>query len=203
MRYDGTLKMWNEQRGFGFIQRDGGGEVFVHAKGFAHGISRLAVGDRLTFEIEVAPDGRQRAHSARVQRARSRLGAWLNAPSAPGTLPRLLVLPLFAGLWLYVDARWGVSPITMAVYGGVSVLTLLVYAIDKRSASNDRRRIPESQLHNLGLMCGWPGAVVAQQILRHKTSKTEFVLKFWATVTFNVIGFVAWHRFALTQYMSW
>lgn len=38
---------------------------------------------------------------------------------------------------------------------------------------------------------GWPGALVAQQLLRHKTAKAEFISKFWATVTLNLAGLVA------------
>jgi uncharacterized membrane protein YsdA (DUF1294 family) len=42
----------------------------------------------------------------------------------------------------------------------------------------------------LGLLCGWPGAVLAQKMLRHKTAKTSFQITFWATVVLNVAGFV-------------
>jgi uncharacterized membrane protein YsdA (DUF1294 family) len=45
----------------------------------------------------------------------------------------------------------------------------------------------------LGLACGWPGALLAQQLLRHKTAKGSFVATFWGTVVVNVAGFVALH----------
>ncbi|WP_040500587.1 DUF1294 domain-containing protein, partial [Ideonella sp. B508-1] len=54
-------------------------------------------------------------------------------------------------------------------------------------------RTPESTLHWMGLLCGWPGALLAQQVLRHKTSKTSFIVVFWLTVLVNVVGFVALH----------
>ena len=41
--------------------------------------------------------------------------------------------------------------------------------------------------------CGWPGALLAQQVLRHKTSKTSFIAVFWLTILVNVVGFVALH----------
>jgi uncharacterized membrane protein YsdA (DUF1294 family) len=42
----------------------------------------------------------------------------------------------------------------------------------------------------LGLIGGWPGAIVAQQLLRHKTSKASFRLAFWATVVLNIAAFL-------------
>ena len=38
----------------------------------------------------------------------------------------------------------------------------------------------------LGLLGGWPAAIVAQQRLRHKTAKASFQLKFWLTTTANL-----------------
>ncbi|MFP5462920.1 MAG: DUF1294 domain-containing protein, partial [Gammaproteobacteria bacterium] len=40
---------------------------------------------------------------------------------------------------------------------------------------------------------GWPGALLAQQLLRHKTSKQSFLFGYWTTVLLNVAGFVAVH----------
>jgi uncharacterized membrane protein YsdA (DUF1294 family) len=45
----------------------------------------------------------------------------------------------------------------------------------------------------LALAGGWPGALLAQQLLRHKTSKPGFIAMFWFTVLINVVVFVAWH----------
>ena len=78
-------------------------------------------------------------------------------------------------------------------YAGVSTVAFVAYAIDKSAAIQGRRRTPESTLHLLGLACGWPGALLAQQVLRHKTSKPTFVAVFWATVLANMGAFVAFH----------
>jgi uncharacterized membrane protein YsdA (DUF1294 family) len=43
----------------------------------------------------------------------------------------------------------------------------------------------------LALACGWPGALLAQQWLRHKSAKQEFRAVFWVTVVLNVAGLVA------------
>ncbi|MEP7764671.1 DUF1294 domain-containing protein [Sanguibacter sp. 25GB23B1] len=75
----------------------------------------------------------------------------------------------------------------VAVYGVMSVVCFAAYASDKRSARADRRRVPERTLLDLGLLCGWPGAIVAQQLLRHKTVKQSFRSSFWRTVVVNIL----------------
>lgn len=71
-------------------------------------------------------------------------------------------------------------------YGVASVACFIAYALDKSAAIERRRRIPERALLLLGLFCGWPGGLLAQRLLRHKSSKTSFQLKFWLTVALNL-----------------
>ena len=77
-----------------------------------------------------------------------------------------------------------------AAYAGMSLLTFVVYAIDKAAAQAQRWRTPESTLHLLALAGGWPGALLAQQWLRHKSVKQPFRTVFWLTVVINVAGLV-------------
>jgi uncharacterized membrane protein YsdA (DUF1294 family) len=78
------------------------------------------------------------------------------------------------------------------LYLGMSVVSFIAYAIDKKAAIAGRRRISERTLWLLGLFCGWPGALLAQQTLRHKSSKTSFRVVFLITVVCNlvVVGFI-------------
>ena len=66
----GKLKMWNADRGFGFIAVDGGGPVqFLHAserKAAGMDPDRMKVGDRLTFAAASARDGRNKAGNVRM-----------------------------------------------------------------------------------------------------------------------------------------
>ncbi|HBD19435.1 MAG TPA: DUF1294 domain-containing protein [Arenimonas sp.] len=73
----------------------------------------------------------------------------------------------------------------------MSLMALAAYAIDKSAAQAGRRRIPEKTLHLFALLGGWPGALVAQQWLRHKSVKAGFLGVFWLTVFAN-LGLAAW-----------
>lgn len=73
----------------------------------------------------------------------------------------------------------------------LSIITFVAYALDKNAAQKGNWRTQESTLHMLALVGGWPGAMYAQQKLRHKSVKTEFRQVFWATVVMNV-GALSW-----------
>lgn len=76
-------------------------------------------------------------------------------------------------------------------YSAVSAVTFLAYVSDKRAARRGGRRTPETCLHLLSLAGGWPGALVAQKVARHKTAKASFRFVFWWTVVLNIAAFVA------------
>ena len=69
----------------------------------------------------------------------------------------------------------------------LSVVSFGQYAADKRAAQQNRWRIPESALQLVSLLGGWPGSLVAQRLLRHKTRKTRFLAVFWVMVVLNVL----------------
>lgn len=77
------------------------------------------------------------------------------------------------------------------VYTIMSLATYAVYALDKSAARRRRRRVPERTLHLLALLGGWPGALLAQKHLRHKSVKTAFLLVFWLTVLLNGVLLMA------------
>lgn len=72
-----------------------------------------------------------------------------------------------------------------ALYFAASVITFAVYAWDKSAARNGRWRTRESTLHLLALVGGWPGALLARQLLRHKSSKQSFGRLLYGAVLLN------------------
>jgi uncharacterized membrane protein YsdA (DUF1294 family) len=102
---------------------------------------------------------------------------------------------LAAGLFLLLVALLVISgniPVeVLLVYLVASILAFVLYMADKSAAQRGAWRIQENTLHTFSLFGGWPGAMIAQQILRHKSRKQEFRFVFWITVVVNV-GFFAW-----------
>lgn len=200
MRFDGTLQSWNDERGYGFIEPAAGGEpVFVHIKDFRHPGERPRPGQRVSFEVAPGREGRKRA--VRVEPAakapRRKAGQptrpTRHAPRQPpawSTASRLalaaFVFMLIAGYALGHPPRW-----LLALYPLASLVTFIVYAVDKSAAQAGAWRVSERTLHLLALVGGWPGALVAHQVLRHKSAKAAFLAVFWVTVVLNAVGF-AW-----------
>jgi uncharacterized membrane protein YsdA (DUF1294 family) len=90
---------------------------------------------------------------------------------------------------LVINAAWPLPLWSFGLYVGASILCFIVYAVDKSAARAGRRRVSERTLLLLGLIGGWPGAIVAQQTLRHKTKKVSFRRAFWVSVVVNVVVF--------------
>ena len=80
--------------------------------------------------------------------------------------------------------------VILLAYLVMSVITICAYAIDKYKAKKAMWRTPEKTLHLLELCCGWPGAMLAQMLIRHKSKKLSFRLVFWLMVLANVSAVV-------------
>jgi len=102
-----------------------------------------------------------------------------------------LPILLFAALYAGVTLAWQLPLAVGAAYLALSVACFAGYALDKSAARRGGRRTPERTLLMLGLAGGWPGAVLAQQWLRHKTVKQPFRQLFWCSVAVN-IGCFLW-----------
>ena len=70
----------------------------------------------------------------------------------------------------------------LVIYGLMSVICFTAYYRDKRKAIRRQWRTPESTLHLLELLGGWPGGLLAQRVLRHKIKKVSYQVSFWLIV---------------------
>jgi len=74
MRFEGTLTVWNAERGYGAIAPEQGGqEMFVHVSAFPRDGEPPQIGEALSFEIVTGGDGRKQA--GRIQRVQRAVGA--------------------------------------------------------------------------------------------------------------------------------
>lgn len=188
MRFQGRLTQWNDAKGFGFITPNGGGgRVFIHAKSFRAGGRRPEEGDLLTYELGVDNKGRPRAEEIDfVGRTRQTI-----RPTQTDSKAAPLAALVFSALLIGATFKGFAPRVMLWFYAGASTLAFLLYWMDKRAALTDAWRTPENTLHLCALVGGWPGAVVAQQVLRHKTRKESFRAVFWMTVLLNCAA-VGW-----------
>jgi len=95
-----------------------------------------------------------------------------------------------AGLGRRLGARQGMIPIIASAYVLMSLITFVAYYLDKRAARLGRPRTPEATLHVLELLGGWPGALLAQRLLRHKNAKVGYQVVFWLIGAVHVAGWI-------------
>jgi uncharacterized membrane protein YsdA (DUF1294 family)/cold shock CspA family protein len=188
MRRQGQIAKWNDERGFGFISSsDGGDSVFVHISSLPRSGRRPSVNETVSYTPAFDSQGRPQAKDVRFI---------VGPNTAPSTrqIPRPGIVVPIAFAMSFLIALAGLAAVGwlemtwLALYYGGSIITYGCYSRDKMAAQNLGRRIPESTLHLMSLVGGWPGALIAQVLLRHKTRKPSFLVGYWFTVIVNCIA---------------
>lgn len=184
MNLQGRLTRWNDDKGFGFITpASGGKDVFVHISAY-QGRGRPRANAQVHYQLGMDGDNRPRATRFRTHGAEASstsagvMFAWLMA----------LVVAVMLGVGWWQECLPWMLP---AAYLGMSLVAYLAYRVDKQAAAQGEWRVAESTLHLMELVCGWPGALIAQQSLRHKTRKTSYQLVLWCAVLLNIAA-VSW-----------
>jgi uncharacterized membrane protein YsdA (DUF1294 family)/cold shock CspA family protein len=188
MRYQGRITSWKDDRGFGFITPSGGGEqVFVHISSFADRSRRPIGNEVVTYELQADGQGRPQAHEV------SFVGEG-PLQLLPGTKPvvrAVVIAAIFLAVVASLTAAGRLPLAVLGLYLVASFTAFVAYAWDKSAAQNDAWRTSESALHLLGLVGGWPGALVARHVFRHKSKKRSFIAAFWGKVLVNC-GALVW-----------
>lgn len=199
----GKARDWNDERGYGFITppdaTGDGARTFFHIRDYEQAGRRPEPGELVKYAATRQSDGRWRATGVRraVRPAiSSRISKQApNSPTAPYSIAsgvlRAGVIPAYIAFIAWAIAR-GMMMLEAAFIPAIAcIATYMAYAADKHFAQNNRWRIAEANLHLLELLGGWPGALVAQRILRHKTRKARYRIVFWLMVMLNILAMAA------------
>lgn len=186
-RAHGILDEWNDDRGFGFITpAAGGARVFAHVSAFPRG-HRPVAGCEVTYDETRDERGRPRAGAVAYVKATSP-----RPRVRRGVRPALVVASMFFILLAGLVASDEVHLVVAGAYFLLSCVAFAMYGADKTAALERSWRTPESTLHSVALLGGWPGALVARRFYRHKTTKQPFRTIFWVTVVANCTALAWW-----------
>jgi uncharacterized membrane protein YsdA (DUF1294 family)/cold shock CspA family protein len=210
MNKHGTIVRWDAQRGFGFLRSPAtDADVYFHIRDFrgrggvlpAEGLQveydEIHVGGKGPRAMAIEPVGGAVAQGAVKRAAPSRPGEprreRQRTPGASAEIAAMLLLvPAYAGLLIWAAATGRIAVPLMLCAPLLWVFTFYSYWRDKFAAQRGTWRTPEVVLHVFGLVGGWPGAWLAQRLLRHKSSKRSFRAVFWASVVLHVVVLLAW-----------
>jgi len=131
--------------------------------------------------MSLAPDRDRR--TATAERAGSSRDLSRPLPAAVSWFALVAFVVAFGIAVLTLGLPWWMP----ALYLAMILIAFAAYGFDKAAAGRGARRVSEQTLITLGLVCGWPGALVAQQLFRHKTRKRSFRRTFWTSVVFNLL----------------
>jgi uncharacterized membrane protein YsdA (DUF1294 family)/cold shock CspA family protein len=188
VRLQGKITSWKDDQGYGVVTQNGADRnktAFVHIKAFSERSRRPKLGDLITYEMNLDEKRRFRADDIKfVQRAPAKFSSSDVGGTNTSSLGRVFTY-LFCSALILAVFLGRLPMLILGVYLASSVLAYTAYVMDKAAAESRRWRIAEDTLHIWGLIGGWPGALFAQQRLRHKTSKTSFQVMFGITVILN------------------
>ena len=183
----GTITNWIDEKGFGFITpKLGGRPVFIHINDFSREHKRPIQGLSVTYNRTTDSRGRGCAINVCPLKGHKKV-----TKADAQLLFSIIFSSIFlAIIWILV-AIHKLPFIILSAYVILSVLAFALYKKDKSAAEWEEWRTPESTLHLIALIGGWPGALIAQNKLRHKSKKLSFRMVYWVTVIINCGG-LAW-----------
>jgi uncharacterized membrane protein YsdA (DUF1294 family)/cold shock CspA family protein len=182
----GRISSWNDDKGYGFITpQTRGDRIFIHIKAFANRNQRPVVGKVVSYSLSKDTRGRPCADKVTIDsmaKTKKRKGSM-------SVLTNLLALGFLLLVGVAVHLSF-IPVLVILIYVVLSSITFSAYVLDKVAAKNGGWRTRENALHLLSLAGGWPGALMAQNYLHHKTKKQPFRVYFWTTVILNCMALV-------------
>ncbi|WP_373740446.1 DUF1294 domain-containing protein [Neisseria sp.] len=197
--FGGAVVAWNEERGQGFIRYgDESQNVLFDEAAFHYAGRRPHIGDEVKFFCR-PPVAGERQQAARVVLSEHAGMLSSDTPcddAAPDRKPLWFALSVTAAAAWLLAVGW-LSATLSGIYFFASLAAFWFYLKDKEAVQAMRRngersdtayfeRIGEGVLHRCAVIGGWPGALIAQHLLRHKQNQQPFIWLFWATVAANI-----------------
>lgn len=202
-KYQGHVRDWRDDKGFGFIETDNGDRLFFHIRDFK-AARRPSVGEAVVFQIGQDAKGRKCAQMVQelafVQQKMAEKNSQIRkrnqqrsqqADFEAGQKKRLYLAIGFYMVLIVLAVKSSIPWLVVGWYVALGIITYFMYAKDKAAAQNNDWRTPEATLHLLSAAGGWAGAMVAQTYLRHKSQKAEFRLNYYMTVLINLAVLLA------------
>ncbi len=182
----GTVVDFNDSKGYGFIQSDDQQEqVFVRATAVTNR-TRLADGQRVTFDVVRSDQGAQAANVV-IDREGALMPDHNRAAQSPYSRFGIVAAAMTAGIMLALIGLLGWSWLGSYLIG-VNVATCLLYGYDKWAAGNNALRVPERVLHGAELFGGTPAGFISQRVFHHKSRKGSYQRQFWLIVVVQAIA---------------
>ncbi|MGY3571858.1 DUF1294 domain-containing protein [Vibrio sp. SCSIO 43135] len=171
----GKVAEWNDLKGYGFITVENQAtRIFFHITDVSGRAQRPRINERVQFSLAKDSSGGLRA--VKVER------------------PIVFNFSMAIVIWfstIMVSSVWlfDYPVIILLYYLMASAVTYSLYGYDKTAEATGGWRVPETLLHVISVMGGWPGAILAQSILQHKSRVPVFMFIFWLTLLINFLLF--------------
>ncbi len=196
-RFIGRVVLWKPLERYGFIQSSlHSQDIFFHLNDTTNKDWTPYLGEPVRFSTGYDEKGRLHARQVESQSsAPCFVGPAINQLE---TALAALVFVFFIGLLVIAALEVALPIWVIGWYLFTSVVTMMLYAEDKQRAQRGIFRIREATLHRWEWLGGWPGALLAQQLFRHKRSKGSFMdISVLTAIVhlFAIVGYVAWHIF--------
>ena len=171
----GIISQWHDNKGYGFIKPDHSPQqqYFFHVSDVDGSRHAIALNAQVSFELD--------ASNEKVAAKNVRL---INSTLAVRAFYQMAI---YGGLPLLALSSWyWIEPLIFGGYLLMSLLTFIAYWFDKSKAESGLWRTPEYKLHLMELLGGWPGALAAQRVFRHKIRKISYQLMLWLIISVHL-----------------
>lgn len=190
---NGEIVSWDDEKGYGFIRTAQKQSVFFHISAFHYTSQRPQAGQQVSFYCN-RPASSEPQKALKVVLSGHEASLFSDRPYDYHELNLNMRKFLCYGLSgiVYLLAVNHYSAKLAAFYLLASAAAFWLYRSDKQTAvtrsgkTGYLGRVPEKKLHQIGLIGGWPGALLARGAFDHKTGKAPFVRVFWLVAAVNI-----------------